>query len=156
MAVNCDRGDASLPPNMTRIVPKTSAVPKLAHHDGLPSTTIISRVGVAHAVLCVCDAGDICRVSHYGKCLPGRSTIPGKSRVAHRPQVDRVWTFLPTIYSAYFALLPLWPKYTQPFLLCPYVPEELSLAATEYSPRALLMFALTVLWMFRWEHCALA
>ncbi|KAJ3483459.1 hypothetical protein NLJ89_g12063 [Agrocybe chaxingu] len=37
-------------------------------------------------------------------------------------QVDRLWTFLPTIYTAYYALLPLWPN-EQPFLFAPVCPE---------------------------------
>jgi len=62
-------------------------------------------------------------------------------------QVDRVWTFLPTIYTAYYALLPLFPTY-QPFLLFPYNP----LGSTDYNPRALLMFALVFLWMYRLSY----
>lgn len=59
-------------------------------------------------------------------------------------QVDRLWPVLPLVYAAYFALLPLWS--TSSFLgILPYLPEnapaELS---SDYSPRALLMFALTV------------
>jgi hypothetical protein len=64
-------------------------------------------------------------------------------------QVDRLWTFLPTIYTAYFALLPLWPRSVQPFWLCPYVPDELADHAEDYSPRAIMMLSLAVLWMFR-------
>lgn len=64
-------------------------------------------------------------------------------------QVDRVWTFLPTIYVAYYALLPLWPN-EQPFLLAPYSPKEFGWATVQdYSPRALLMFGLVVVWMCR-------
>jgi steroid 5-alpha reductase family enzyme len=60
-------------------------------------------------------------------------------------QVDRVWTFLPTIYTAYWALLPLWP-YNSAYwrYLLPYVPDEASHFARDFSPRALLMLALTV------------
>lgn len=59
-------------------------------------------------------------------------------------QVDRVWTFLPTIYTAYFALLPLWPSHAV-MPLWPYTPETVHPAvATTYSPRALLMFGLVV------------
>ena len=59
-------------------------------------------------------------------------------------QVDRLWALLPFIYATYFALLPLWP--TSSFLgVLPYLskdaPAELS---ADYSPRALLMLALTV------------
>jgi hypothetical protein len=59
-------------------------------------------------------------------------------------QVDRVWTFLPAIYTAYFALLPLWPA--KPFLpLLPYTPSEIdSRVAKDFSPRALLMLVLVV------------
>jgi hypothetical protein len=59
-------------------------------------------------------------------------------------QVDRVWTFLPTIYTAYYALLPLWPKQAI-FPLCPYTPTEVpSYIRYDYSPRALLMLSLVV------------
>ena len=59
-------------------------------------------------------------------------------------QVDRIWTFLPTLYTAYYALLPLWPR-TQQTALLPYTPETVheSYVAT-FSPRALLMLALVV------------
>jgi steroid 5-alpha reductase family enzyme len=66
-------------------------------------------------------------------------------------QVDRVWTFLPTIYTAYWALLPLWP--TQLVMFWPYTPKELPLYLKEqYSPRALLMLSLVVLWMVRLSY----
>lgn len=59
-------------------------------------------------------------------------------------QVDRVWTFLPTIYTAYFALLPLWPQ-VAPMPLWPYTPEVVHRSVSErYTPRALLMLALVV------------
>lgn len=59
-------------------------------------------------------------------------------------QVDRVWTFLPTIYTAYFALLPLWPS--KPLLpLFPYTPVDVNAqVAREWNPRALLMLGLQV------------
>jgi hypothetical protein len=64
-------------------------------------------------------------------------------------QVDRLWTFLPTIYTAYYALLPLWPN-TQPYPLVPYAPKDLGWAAVkDFSPRALLMFGLIFIWMCR-------
>ncbi|KAF9266579.1 DUF1295-domain-containing protein [Marasmius fiardii PR-910] len=66
-------------------------------------------------------------------------------------QVDRLWTFLPTIYTAYFALLPLWPS-TQLLPLLPFVPKELSAAAKDYSPRAVMMLSLVVLWMCRLSY----
>ncbi|KAK7691143.1 hypothetical protein QCA50_006246 [Cerrena zonata] len=67
-------------------------------------------------------------------------------------QVDRVWTFLPTIYTAYFALLPLWPAVSS-LPLFPVTPNELSRSvAQNYSPRALLMLSLVVLWMFRLSY----
>ena len=60
-------------------------------------------------------------------------------------QVDRVWTFLPTIYTAYWALLPLWPHNSANWRsLLPYVPDEASHFARDFSPRALLMLGLTV------------
>ena len=59
-------------------------------------------------------------------------------------QVDRIWTLMPTIYTAYFALLPLWPQ-EPPLPFWPYTPESVSpLVRNNYSPRALLMFALVV------------
>ena len=67
-------------------------------------------------------------------------------------QVDRLWTFLPTIYTAYFALLPLWSKSQQAFLI-PYTPAELPQdAIKDYSPRALLMLGLVTLWMCRLSY----
>lgn len=58
-------------------------------------------------------------------------------------QVDRVWTLLPTIYTAYFALLPLWPR-TSLFLL-PCTPETIHDSFVgSFSSRALLMLALVV------------
>jgi len=63
-------------------------------------------------------------------------------------QVDRIWTFMPTIYAAYFALLPLLPNKEQ-FRLSPYVPQELAFAQETFSPRALLMLGLIALWMCR-------
>ena len=67
-------------------------------------------------------------------------------------QVDRLWTFLPTIYIAYYAFLPLFPQ-TQPFFLVPFTPKELGWrVATHYSPRALLMFGVVFLWMCRLSY----
>ena len=68
-------------------------------------------------------------------------------------QVDRLWTFLPVLYSAYFALLPVWPSQTLPLL--PYVPSNLSDAAKSYSARALLIFGLEVVWMIRYVQLKL-
>jgi steroid 5-alpha reductase family enzyme len=63
-------------------------------------------------------------------------------------QVDRLWTFLPTIYTAYFALLPLWPN--EPSLIFPYSPKDLGwMVVTDFSPRALLMLGLTTVWTCR-------
>ncbi|KAH8983199.1 DUF1295-domain-containing protein [Lactarius akahatsu] len=69
-------------------------------------------------------------------------------------QVDRVWTFLPTVYTAYWALLPLWPSYDNKGwrLLAPYVPEEATYFARDFSPRALLMLGLSVLWTLRLSY----
>ena len=59
-------------------------------------------------------------------------------------QVDRVWTFLPFIYTAYFALMPLWPDHPKLFL-SPYTPKDVPyFVKDEYSPRALLMLGLVV------------
>jgi hypothetical protein len=60
-------------------------------------------------------------------------------------QVDRIWTFMPTVYTAYWALLPLWPHGSAGWgYLSPYVPEEAAHFAPDFSPRALLMLGLTV------------
>lgn len=61
-------------------------------------------------------------------------------------QVDRIWTFMPTLYTAYWALLPLWPRSNTAwgYLLFPYVPVEATDFARDFRPRALLMLALTV------------
>jgi len=67
-------------------------------------------------------------------------------------QVDRVWTFLPTIYTVYYALLPLWPTIPPTFLF-PHILDTLPASLKEtYSPRALLMTSLVVTWMFRLNY----
>jgi len=67
-------------------------------------------------------------------------------------QVDRLWTFLPTIYTAYYAFLPLLPN-EQPYPLVPYAPKELGYSILkDFSPRALLMFGLTFVWMCRLSY----
>ncbi|KAH7884552.1 hypothetical protein F5I97DRAFT_1890292 [Phlebopus sp. FC_14] len=64
-------------------------------------------------------------------------------------QVDRAWTFLPTIYTVYYALLPLWPR-DPPTFFFPHTPDAVHASvAGSYSPRALLMMALVVIWMGR-------
>lgn len=51
---------------------------------------------------------------------------------------------MPTLYTAYFALLPLWPK-APPLPLYPFTPKGVYPSVAEnYNPRALLMFGLTV------------
>ncbi|KAI0297253.1 hypothetical protein B0F90DRAFT_1575165, partial [Multifurca ochricompacta] len=67
-------------------------------------------------------------------------------------QVDRLWTILPTYYTAYWALLPIWPDENESWYLLPYIPEESQDFARDFNPRALLMLALTVLWMFRLSY----
>ncbi|KAH9178402.1 DUF1295-domain-containing protein [Lactarius sanguifluus] len=69
-------------------------------------------------------------------------------------QVDQLWTILPTIYTGYWALLPLWPSYEDRGggAFRPYVPEEAIHLAHDFSPRALLMLGLTVLWTLRSSH----
>ena len=67
-------------------------------------------------------------------------------------QVDRLWTFLPTIYTAYYALLPLWPN-IQPSLFIPYTPTSLGRnVSKDFSQRALLMLTLVTLWMCRLSY----
>ena len=64
-------------------------------------------------------------------------------------QVDRLWTFLPTIYTAYYAFLPALPP-AQTLWVMPYAPKALGWAVLkDYSPRALLMFGLVFVWMCR-------
>lgn len=59
-------------------------------------------------------------------------------------QVDRLWTFLPTIYAAYYALLPLWPRVAFSYFY-PYTPGSIQQStADSFSPRALLMLTLVV------------
>ncbi|ESK86608.1 integral membrane protein [Moniliophthora roreri MCA 2997] len=68
-------------------------------------------------------------------------------------QVDRLWTFLPNIYTAYYALLPILPKaHEQPFFLCPYVPPSMEKLAEQWNPRALLMLGLVTTWMLRLSY----
>lgn len=51
---------------------------------------------------------------------------------------------MPTIYTAYFALLPLWPR-VSPLPLFPFTPEDVGEGvATNWNSRALLMFGLQV------------
>ncbi|KAE9397660.1 hypothetical protein BT96DRAFT_66834 [Gymnopus androsaceus JB14] len=68
-------------------------------------------------------------------------------------QVDRVWTFLPLIYTAYFALLPLWPL-EQTIPLLPFVPSDLQSESQDifWSPRALILLFLVTIWMFRLSY----
>ncbi|KAI6042477.1 hypothetical protein EDC04DRAFT_2968016 [Pisolithus marmoratus] len=59
-------------------------------------------------------------------------------------QVDKVWTFLPAIYTAYYALLPLWPP-SAPAYFYPYTPDAIQKSISgSFSPRALLMMVLVV------------
>ncbi|KAG8885413.1 hypothetical protein FRB97_001136 [Tulasnella sp. 331] len=51
--------------------------------------------------------------------------------------VDRLWSFLPTLTTAYFAFLPLFP----------WAPSDLQVASL--SDRALLLFGLQCLWSWR-------
>jgi len=69
-------------------------------------------------------------------------------------QVDRLWTHLPFIYTAYFSLFPLWPAST--FLgIFPYLPGNAPPELSEdYSPRALLMLVLTFVWSVRLHYNA--
>ncbi|KAA1467342.1 DUF1295-domain-containing protein [Dentipellis sp. KUC8613] len=71
-------------------------------------------------------------------------------------QVDRLWTFLPLVYTAYWALLPLWPQSAESkswFNLLPYVPASADdKLVSEFSPRAVLMFGLVFLWMCRLSY----
>ncbi|KAJ3805117.1 DUF1295-domain-containing protein [Lentinula aff. lateritia] len=80
-------------------------------------------------------------------------------------QVDRLWTFLPTIYTAYFALGPLWPEEPTsvggvwiPFV--PFVPAQLHAqyprdertGALTVPTRALVLLTLINLWMLRLSY----
>lgn len=67
-------------------------------------------------------------------------------------QVDRVWTFLPTIYTTYYAFMPLFPS-VPPAYFFPYTPDTIPASLKEtFSPRALLMASLVVTWMFRLSY----
>ncbi|KZW02813.1 DUF1295-domain-containing protein [Exidia glandulosa HHB12029] len=57
-------------------------------------------------------------------------------------QVDRVWSFLPTLYTAYYALAPSMP----------WAPPEVQKLGT--SNRAVLMFGLQLLWTIRLTYNA--
>ncbi|KAJ3766767.1 hypothetical protein FB446DRAFT_368358 [Lentinula raphanica] len=79
-------------------------------------------------------------------------------------QVDRLWTFLPTIYTAYFALTPLWPKTPTTIggiwiPIVPFVPANLeaqlprdAAGSITFSHRALLLLTLITLWMCRLSY----
>ncbi|THH10870.1 hypothetical protein EW145_g1013 [Phellinidium pouzarii] len=67
-------------------------------------------------------------------------------------QVDRVWTFLPVIYTAYYALLPFWPN-KLPIPLFPYAPEGLHRTlVNKGNPRTSLMLGLQFIWMCRLSY----
>ncbi|KAF8907355.1 hypothetical protein CPB84DRAFT_1813599 [Gymnopilus junonius] len=71
---------------------------------------------------------------------------------ANVSQVDRLWTFLPTIYTAYYAFLPLLPN-EQSYPLVPYAPKDLGYSIVkDFSPRALLMFGVIFIWMCRLSY----
>ncbi|KAG8850791.1 hypothetical protein FRB91_008788 [Serendipita sp. 411] len=55
-------------------------------------------------------------------------------------QVDRMWTFFPTMYTAYYALLPS----------LPFAPKDIQEAGLNY--RVCLMLALQVFWMTRLSY----
>ncbi|EIW84199.1 DUF1295-domain-containing protein [Coniophora puteana RWD-64-598 SS2] len=66
-------------------------------------------------------------------------------------QADRVWTFLPTVYAVYYALIPLWPN--SALALFPYTPSNAPyFVASTFSPRAVMMATLIVLWMYRLSY----
>jgi len=69
-------------------------------------------------------------------------------------QVDRLWTYLPVTYSAYYALLPWWPSEAWSFpLFYPYTPEGIDRRLTsEGNPRTMLMLGLQLLWMIRLSY----
>lgn len=67
-------------------------------------------------------------------------------------QVDRLWTFLPVIYTAYYAFLPWWP-FESPVPLYPYSPKELDRTLlNEGNPRTQLMLVLQLIWMARLSY----
>jgi hypothetical protein len=60
-------------------------------------------------------------------------------------QVGRIWTLMPTLYTAYWALLPVWPHGNSGWAyIGPYVPEGAAHFTRDFSPRALLILGLTV------------
>ncbi|TFK98662.1 hypothetical protein BDV98DRAFT_606692 [Pterulicium gracile] len=75
-------------------------------------------------------------------------------------QVDRLWTVLPTVYTAYFALLPLWPRMSESETnikswIIPFVPDDMTgPAVDEFHPRALMILALVTTWMLRLTYNA--
>ncbi|ESK95390.1 integral membrane protein [Moniliophthora roreri MCA 2997] len=71
--------------------------------------------------------------------------------------MDRLWPFMPTIYTVYFTLLPCWPN-EQKWILTPYVPKEVteqSIArygidpTKDFSLRALIIVGLVAAWTVR-------
>ncbi|KDQ59049.1 hypothetical protein JAAARDRAFT_33769 [Jaapia argillacea MUCL 33604] len=76
-------------------------------------------------------------------------------------QVDRIWTFMPVIYSLYYAFLPALPLAGRDvgggnggwFFLVPYRPEEVPRDfVKDLSPRALMMVGLQLVWMIRLSY----
>ncbi|KAF9070153.1 hypothetical protein BDP27DRAFT_1402219 [Rhodocollybia butyracea] len=75
-------------------------------------------------------------------------------------QVDRLWTFLPWLYNAYWTFLPLWqrePLFAPGILgtiangVLPWTPKELG-AELQFVPRAILIQTAITLWMFRLSY----
>ncbi|KAH9038602.1 DUF1295-domain-containing protein [Lactarius hengduanensis] len=78
--------------------------------------------------------------------------MPAPSPLERFFKVDQLWTILPTICTGYWALLPLWPSYEDRghgSFSAHMFPEGATHLAHDFSPRALLMLGLTVLWMLR-------
>jgi len=72
--------------------------------------------------------------------------------------VDRLWSVLPVVYTAYFALLSSWPTIAKPEeypLFSPFVPQGVDITVRNgANPRAMLMLGLQVVWMFRLTYNA--
>lgn len=59
--------------------------------------------------------------------------------------VGRIWALMPTFYTVYWALLPIWPHGNSGWgYISPYVPEQAAHFTRDFSPRALVMLGLTV------------
>ncbi|KAK7036755.1 hypothetical protein VNI00_011421 [Paramarasmius palmivorus] len=89
--------------------------------------------------------------------LATTSTYVASVVTGNASHLDRLWPFLPSIYTIYFTLLPWWPN-EQKWILMPYVPEEVTKQSIErygidptkdFSLRALIIVGLVGAWSIR-------